>query len=252
MTYKVIVFGDLEMFLEKDPSGKRKTQYAMDRYAPVKDVMESIGIPHTEAGRININKRSDTDFFYVPCPGDLVQIYPPQPPVDVTIPDLLHPCPLDRIAFLADVNVGKLARLLRIAGFDTAGNNHLSDRQIAHIAEQERRIVLSKDRDLLKRKNITHGRLVRSVQPWDQLIETISFFGLWKRMSPFTICPVCNGRLERVEKEKIRDQLEPLTRLFHDTFRQCSQCGKIYWRGSHQKRFYDQIDKYFKKSDLGG
>jgi len=247
LTFEVIFQNSFALFLKKDLNGNRIFEYERNRYSPLKDVIESIGVPHTEVGKLLLKESAEVDFYYVPVPGDVIQVITPETPVDVTRADILRPLPLPRIAFIADVNVGKLGRLLRISGFDTRGCKSLSDTQIAEKAAREKRIVLTKDRNLLKRKIITHGRLVRSIQPWDQLEEILFFYGLRGKMKPFTMCPVCNGKLVSVNKETIEDQLEPLTRLFYENFKQCSICGRIYWEGSHKKKFEDKVQSFFQK-----
>jgi hypothetical protein len=252
LTFEVIFQNYFALFLKKDLNGDRIFEYEINRYSPLKDVIESLGVPHTEVGKLLLKESAEVDFSYVPVPGDVIQVLPPETPVDVSRADLLHPLPLPRISFMADVNVGKLGRLLRISGFDTRGCKSLSDTQIAETAAREKRIVLTKDRNLLKRRIISHGRLVRSIQPWNQLEEILFFYGLKGKMKPFTICPVCNGELLSVKKETIEDQLEPLTRLFYENFKQCSVCGRIYWEGSHRKKFEDKVQTFFQKNKNRG
>ena len=206
--------------------------YPLKRRASIKDIIEAMGIPHTEVGRIRADGR-ETDFGFIPEPGQVIQVSEAAAPFDVTRPSRLRPAPLPAVRFVVDVNVGRLAALLRVTGFDAAYENGLRDRQIARLAHEEQRIVLSKDRALLKRRKIVFGRLVRSVQPDDQLKEILWFFGLAGPYKLFTRCLLCNRILEPVEKEAILHRLEPKTKQYFNTFKICPGCSRIYWQGSH-------------------
>lgn len=161
-------------------------------------------------------------------------VYPLRAPMDVLTATLLRPDPLTGITFAVDMNVGKLATLLRMAGFDTFYKNTISDLELAEVATQQKRILLSKDKDLLKRKTVVFGYLVREVYPKKQLGEVIHLFGLRDQVKPLTRCLNCNAPLHAVGKQQILDQLEPLTKKYYNDFRRCPLCNKIYWPGSHR------------------
>jgi len=146
--------------------------------------------------------------------------------------------------FAVDMNVGKLATLLRMAGFDTFYRNYISDPELIEVAGRERRILLSKDKDLLKRKEVVFGYLVREIQPERQLAEIVQLFGLKGQFKPLSRCLRCNGLLEPVGKEEIIEQLEPLTKKYYDSFRKCHGCGKIYWPGSHRDKMLLVLNRY--------
>ena len=240
MSFRVCFHGDLDLFL-KTGSGIRK-EFPCERFTPVKDVIESMGVPHTEIGTI-MEGGEERDFLFLPEEGMSVHVFPITPPLDITRPTLLRPEPFSKVHFIADVNVGKLARLLRIAGFDTAYRNSWNDSAIASVAAREERVVLTKDRNLLKRRVISYGRLIRSVRPWEQLEEVIHFFGLSEKVSPFRRCPACNVPLQEVPKTQILDRIEPLTRLFFDEFHLCPECERIYWPGSHYHKIIRRLEK---------
>lgn len=207
-------------------------EYRLERRASIKDIVESLGIPHTEIGTIRVGSRT-TDFGFIPEPGQRIQVSEINPPFDVTRPSKLRPAPLPTTRFIVDVNVGRLAALLRLTGFDTAYGNSLDDGDIAALAHGENRVVLTKDRALLKRNKIVFGRLVRAVQPKDQLTETLQFFGLAGPYNLFSRCLRCNRKLQPVAKAAILHRLEPKTKRYFNTFKTCSDCNRIYWRGSH-------------------
>ncbi|MFP4482143.1 MAG: Mut7-C RNAse domain-containing protein [Thermovirgaceae bacterium] len=235
----LVFHGDLVDLLNKntDPGSVRE----LFRTAPVKDLVESQGIPHTEAGSIVTAEGGEKAFDYTPGSGETLHVYPHKPPVDVTKGSLLFPHPFGEIRFIVDVNVGRLAKLLRIAGFDTLYNQKWEDSEIAEKAREEERILLTRDRELLKRNAVIRGRLIRSPDPWDQFGEVVTFFGLREKIDLFSRCPKCNGPLKTVDKEEIIDQLEPLTRLMYDTFTRCPGCGQIYWCGSHHSRIREKM-----------
>jgi uncharacterized protein with PIN domain len=145
--------------------------------------------------------------------------------------------------FVVDVNLGRLARLLRLLGFDVWWSNDADDKTLADISLGEQRILLTRDRGLLKRKAITHGLFVHSQHPEEQTLEVIRRLDLRQRLAPFTRCVRCNGRLAAVSKDEVADHLEPLTRRYYEEFSRCPECGRIYWAGSHHARLVSLVDR---------
>ncbi len=235
-------WGNLKELLRPPFRGVQRVEYELSRQASVKDIVEACGVPHTEVGRLTINGR-DISFASPGVNDDLVDVYPLCPPVDVLTPTLLRPEPLTAITFAVDVNVGKLAGLLRMAGFDTFYRNYISDPALIEVAGQEQRIVLSRDKDLLKRKELVFGYLVREIYPAKQLAEVIHLFGLKEQVRPLSRCMRCNGLLQVVAKEQISDRLEPLTRKYYNCFQQCRHCRQIYWPGSHRDKLLSLLSK---------
>ncbi len=218
--------------LNRRRSTGKKIIYPLNRRASIKDIVESLGVPHTEIGSISV-EGNPVDFGFVPLKPLVITVDPIRPPFDATRPSVLRPEALKTVRFIVDVNVGKLAVLLRIAGLDTAYGNDYGDADIARMAEDEGRIVLSKDAGLLKRKQIVFGRYVRAIHPDDQLREMVDFFGLQDSRRAFSRCVRCNSELIRVEKNQILSRLEPKTKKYFHRFKLCAQCDRIYWRGSH-------------------
>ena len=241
MSGATLVFhGELQDFLPGVRDSGR-VDYALQRRASVKDVVEAVGPPHTEVGDLSING-SRSDFERILRPGDVVQVHPHNPPVDPTSATLLQPEPLDELRFIVDVNVGKLARMLRMLGFDAAYDWRWTDGHIAAVTGREGRVVLSKDRGLLKRKEIVWGRLVRAEQPGDQIREVLRFFGIDAPKAPFSRCLRCNVLLEQVDKREILHRLEPKTKKHFQRFHICPDCGRIYWQGSHHESMRSWLD----------
>ena len=186
--------------------------------------------------------RGKIDFAHIVGEAEKIEVYPLIAPMDVLHPSFLRPHPLPRLAFAVDANVGKLATLLRMAGFDTLYHNPISDPRLAALTAASSRLLLTKDKDLLKRKEIEHGRLIRAVMPERQLIEVLDLFGLRGKMRPFSRCLRCNeGILEPVDKERIIERLEPLTIKYYDRFQQCNRCGRIFWAGSHREKMEELL-----------
>jgi len=205
-----------------------------------KDLIETLGIPHTEIGRLAVNGRESGLLAPVGF-DDRVDAFPHTPPRPSPWKQAGQDAPAIGAAFIADINVAGVGKLLRLLGFDTIMDPGLDDRGITLRAREEKRVVLSRDRNLLKRRIVLFGCLVRSEGPWEQLAEVVHQYGLACFSKPFTRCVRCNTLLVPVEKEKVMDRLQPMTRLFYDSFQTCPSCERIFWRGSHTVRMLEQI-----------
>lgn len=201
----------------------------------VKDLIESLGVPHTEIDLILVNGES-VDFTYLVQAGDRISVYPVFEAIDISPIVRVRPQPLRGPRFVLDTHLGRLARYLRMLGFDTLYRNDYTDDALAHLASVDHRILLTRDPGLLKRSIITHGYRIRSSDPRQQIGEVLERFDLRGAIAPFARCLRCNTPLQVVRKEEIADQLPPRTRILYDEFRQCSTCGRVYWQGSHYRR----------------
>lgn len=222
------------------PPPRRKVSFdhELTRRTSVKDLIESFGVPHTEVEVILVNGKS-VDFSYIVQPGDRISVYPVFEGLDISPLLRLRDKPLRRPCFVADANLGQLARYLRLLGFDVVYRNDFHDREVARIASAEKRIVLTRDRALLQHRIITHGYFVRAVKPREQVREILARLDLYRELRPFTRCLRCNGELEDVDKQAVLPQLEPKTRKYYERFRRCKACGQAYWKGSH----FDRMEK---------
>ncbi len=242
-----VTFSDeFKPFLRKKNREKMVVTYCLTRKASVKDIIESLGVPHTEIGQI-VAEEKQINFDFVPDRPHNITVLPICQPFDVTSPSILRPKPLKTIRFIVDVNVGKLALLLRILGMDTRYDTMLSDKEISFLAVNEDRIVLSKDIGLLKRKQVIFGRYIRSVHPDDQLKEVLLFFGIKGRFDLFSRCPRCNKTLVPVDKKDILHRLEPKTKKYFSVFKTCIICNRIYWQGSHHDKMKKRLQTAGKK-----
>lgn len=232
-------YAELNDFLAPEQDG-RDLEYAFRGNPSVKDAIEAQGVPHAEVEAIVVNGES-VDFSYRLRDGDRVAVYPVFESFDVGPILRLRETPLRRNAFVVDVNLGKLARWLRLLGFDTLYRNDYRDAEIARISAEEGRIVLTRDRRLLHHKAVTHGYWVRSVDPEAQVAEVVRRFQLESSIRPFHRCLACNGLIHGVAKSEVLAQLEPKTRRYYDEFYRCDDCGKVYWKGPHFTRLEDTV-----------
>lgn len=230
----VIFHGKLTDFF-KSKSEFRITQFQLREKTSLKHIVEALGVPHPEVGKILVNQQ-EVDSTFHPLPGDLINIYPTQMDQQTSTGN----CP----KFILDNHLGKLTTYLRLLGIDAGYNPDFEDADIAQIAAEQNRTVLTRDRGLLKRKVIQWGYCVRTNNPLSQLDEVTRQFQLAAYFKPFTRCPRCNGQLEKVAKEAIIQHLLPLTRQYYDEFSRCSQCGQIYWKGSHFDRIKPIIQRF--------
>jgi len=220
--------------------------YPFNGTPSIKDAVEAIGIPHTEVDLILVNSNS-VGFGYQLQPGDRVSVYPVFESLDIAAVTHLRPKPLREPEFILDVHLGKLARRLRMLGFDSLYRNDFHDHQLVELAQREMRIVLTRDRGLLKNKVVTHGYWIRSHQPDEQVREVIQRFDLGGRIRAFSRCRVCNGTIEIVDRKHIENLLLPKTSQYYDEFHVCVGCGRVYWEGSHYQKMKTYIERIAKQ-----
>lgn len=231
-------YGELNDFL---PPQKRQQQFSYEfSCSPaVKDAIQAVGVPQAEVFLILVNG-APTDFAYNIDINDQISVYPIITKFTIG-KNPIQRKPLQHQKFVLDCHLGKLARHLRMLGFDTLYRNDINDDEIIELSAQEDRIVLTRDLAILKCNAVTHGYYPRSQDPGQQLEEIIKRFDLMSHAQPFSRCMDCNGHLEAVEKGVIIHKLEPQTRDHFEEFFQCDQCGKVYWKGSHYERMCEWL-----------
>ncbi|HUX51904.1 MAG TPA: Mut7-C RNAse domain-containing protein [Spirochaetia bacterium] len=236
-------YQELNDFLPQQQRGQSRV-YSYTGHPSVKDAIEAQGVPHTEVDLVIVDGAAgagvSVDFDYQMVDGDRVAVYPVFESLDITGTSLLRPAPLRETRFVVDVHLGKLARLLRLMGFDTYYANDLTDAEIAMRSKVGHRIVLTRDQGLLKRSIIDHGYWVRSQNSEAQAVEVVRRFDLALNVHPFTRCPACNGTLVEVAADKVADAVPQRSRAAV-SFAECDGCGKIYWPGSHRPRIVATI-----------
>ncbi len=238
-------YEELNDFLAKERQ-KRSFTYQFSGNPTIKDAIEACGVPHPEVEIILVNGISE-GFEYHLKDGDRIAIYPIFESLDISPLIVLRDKPLRKTKFIVDVNLGKLARYLRMLGFDTLNDRTYSDKEIIRLSLQDRRIILTRDQNLLKHRIVTHGYWLRATNPFEQLNEILHRLDLISRISPFTRCIDCNGLLNTVDKKDILNLVPPRTAKYYTEFYQCASCKKIYWPGSHYLKMQEKIDRLRKK-----
>ncbi|MEJ2174261.1 MAG: Mut7-C RNAse domain-containing protein [bacterium] len=205
----------------------------IDRARSAKDAIESLGVPHTEVGGLAIDGRA-ADLGALLRGGEHVEV---TACADDAAPAQETP------RFVADVHLGKLARHLRLAGFDCLWSPDWDDDALVSVAVADDRIVLTRDKGILRRRAVTRGRFVRAVESEAQLAEVVRAFGLRAQLQPFSRCRECNVPLEDVAKSAVEESLPEKVRALYTRFKRCAGCGRVYWEGTHFERLRGVLER---------
>jgi uncharacterized protein with PIN domain len=205
-----------------------------------KDFLESFGVPHTEVDLILVNGVS-TGFDRLVLPGDRISVYPVFESFDIAWEVRVRPQPLRDSKFVLDVHLGRLAAYLRMLGFDAWYRSFATDEELAEVSSAEQRILLTRDRGLLKRGEVTHGYWLRVTDSRRQLTEVVGRFDLARMIRPFTRCMACNALLADIAKDRVLGLVPPRAAESFEEFRRCPDCRRIYWKGSHYRRMESWI-----------
>ncbi len=222
---------------------KKVFPYQFNGKPSVKNTIETIGVPHPEIDLILVNGES-VGFEYQLKGEEQVSVYPVFESFDISPVLRLRAKPLRKTRFVVDVNLGKLAKKLRLLGFDTLFRNNLEDDEIVRISLNEKRIILTRDIGILKYSEVTHGYFIRSDDPKTQLDEVIDRLHLKGSFKPFTRCSQCNDHLKRVPKRNLFDKVPNDTLQYYKIFWECNGCGQIYWQGSHFDKINDWLNRF--------
>lgn len=224
------------------PAARRKVSFVQTFYGTpaVRDVIQAMGVPHTAIDLVLVNGRS-VDFGHRLRGGERVAVYPVFERLDITPLVRLRPAPLRRPRFAVDVHLGKLARDLRLLGFDTAYRSDWDDADIIDCALAEGRVILTRDVGVLKHSRVTHGYWVRGARPAAQLPEVLRALQLAPGAKPFTRCLACNGLIEPAGKDALAGRVDQRILARHSRFWQCRECAKVYWRGSHFRQMMQRL-----------
>lgn len=233
-------YGELNDFLARARRGHAFSTPCA-REATTKHMIEALGVPHTEVELILVNGES-SGLERLLEEGDRIAVYPRFASFDLGALARLQDRPPGRMRFVADAHLGGLARLLRMAGFDTIYANTIHDDEIEERAMEEGRVVLTRDRELLKRRGIDYGCYVRALHAQAQLEQVFRRYGLAERARPFTLCLHCNAPLRSVPKAEVLDRLPPTVRALQQEFNTCDCCHRVYWKGSHWKRMAGMLE----------
>ncbi len=222
-------------------------QIRFDVSPTAKSAIEAFGVPHVEVARID-RAGEEMQFSDRISPDDRIAVYPVFRTFEIARAGigwggLSHP-----LRFLADIHLRKLARLLRLLGIDTEIGQ--TDADLSSESILSRRVLLTRDRQLLMRRELAHGYWVRSTDPIAQVVEVARRFRLAPQMKRLQRCSVCNGVLHPVAKNEVESRLPPKTARWLDRYMQCERCGKLYWRGTHMERINRMLDRV--ASELSG
>jgi uncharacterized protein with PIN domain len=234
-------YEELNDFLPEERR-KRAIAVEVDRARSVKDAIESQGVPHTEVDLVIVDGRS-VDFAHLLRGGERVAVYPMFESLDIAPLVRLRPRALRDPRFVADTHLGKLARHLRMAGFDTLYGNDWDDDRIVGLAAAERRTILTRDRAMLRRREVERGYCVRAVESEAQLAEVISRLQLEGLVRPFTRCRECNVLLEDVAREAVAEGVPEKVRGLYQRYKRCPSCARVYWEGSHYARMRGILER---------
>jgi uncharacterized protein len=238
-TVRLNLHGDLDFFLRSGARG-RSVERTLSEKTAVKDVIESCGVPHPEVDLILVNGNA-VDFHYGIATAADIELYPVGNSSTLFTEERLQVA--TNTTFVADGHLGRLARNLRVLGFDVAYDPLAEDRQLLEIMERENRALLTRDRRLLMHAVVKTGYFPRSQNADEQTVEVIRRFNLLDSIAPFTRCVRCNGPLRNVSKAEIVERLEPLTKIYYEQFRRCTDCEQIYWPGSHFLKLQKRIEQ---------
>ncbi len=233
-------YEELNDFLAR-PLRRRAFECECARDATAKHMIEALGVPHTEVELILVNDES-VGFDHPLANGDRVAVYPKFEALDIRPLLRVRAEPLRETRFIADAHLGGLAQLLRLAGFDTLYDNGYADDAIEALAASEQRIVLTRDRELLKRRTITHGCYVRTLKPHAQLQEIFARLDLAASARPFRLCLTCNAPLHAIGRDAVRTRVPHGVFERHARFATCDVCQRVFWEGSHWQRMRALMD----------
>lgn len=233
-------YEELNDFLPENRRKKRFVHHFRER-ASIKDMIESFGIPHTEVDLILVDNES-VDFNFIVEGGERISVYPVFESINIRSASKVRPEPLRETRFVVDTHLGKLARILRMLGFDSLYRKELTPDEIISKSLAERRIILSRSRDLLKRKEVTHGYCLTSTDPEEQARLVLKRFDLRENLHPFTRCMECNSPLEKLPRERAGAMVPGDVLARQREFKWCPACNKAYWKGSHFQKMAERIE----------
>ncbi|MFE4858918.1 Mut7-C RNAse domain-containing protein [Streptomyces sp. NPDC056670] len=231
---------ELRLFV---PAKRREgpSSFVTDGVSTLGHVVESLGVPLTEAGRLFADGR-EVPVSHIPTAGETVEVRAVDRPQKV---------PGAPLRFLLDVHLGTLARRLRLLGVDAAYESEdIGDPALAALSAREQRVLLSRDRGLLHRRELWAGAYVYSHRTEEQLRDVLGRFT--PVLAPWTRCTACNAPLREADKEAVGDRLEDGTRSTYEVFAECGSCERVYWRGAHHAALEAIVDEAVREFGAAG
>jgi len=232
------------------PPERRKRTFAWEvaPRATLGAVVDGLGVPR---GTIDLAlvDGAPVGLDHRVCDGERVALYPVFEAFDVGMVTRLPGRPLRRTRFVLDVHLGRLARYLRLLGFDCLYRNDAADDELAVVSAAEGRILLSRDRGLVGRRDLRHAYLVTETLPRVQAVEVVRRLDLTSQVRPFHRCLICNGAVVSATVDEVADRVPPWVRENDTGYRRCPDCGRVYWRGTHWRRMARLIEAILRDAE---
>lgn len=242
-------YEELNDFLH--PENRKKTFLSIiDTPKTIKQLINSFGIPDVEVDLVLANSHS-VPFSYLLKDGDYVSVYPKFESFDISSVTEIRNKPLRNLNFILDVHLGKLAKYLRMLGFDTLYQNNYTDQHLIRLSKESGRVLLTRDKALLNVKQVTRGYWVKNNNAINQIKEVVNRFHLLPLAKPFSRCLKCNAKVQNIDKRLLKNIVSPNIYSQYSEFSECTGCGNVFWKGSHYRSMVRFIEK-LKKMDLGG
>lgn len=228
--------------LNKLVSSKFQNEFEYNFLLPttVKDIIESLGIPHTEISLILLDGHS-VGWNAKIKNNSRISFFPFFHSFDISKLSMVYIIP-KKLKFICDVHLGKLAKYLRILGFDCLYRNNLSDEEIINTGVKEKRIILTMDRGILKNSRVKYGALIVNKKLKDQLIELNDRFEIYSKAKILSRCIICNKKLIKVNRKKASEKFKYLEDRHYKEFLYCKECKRIYYKGSHYKKMLNFLE----------
>ena len=154
------------------------------------------------------------------------------------------------LKFIVDINVGKLAKWLRMMGYDALSFDGSDDGQMVAMALAEGRVILTRDTQIMRRRVVTNGQLkailIQSDEPEQQMRQVVETLTLDCQFRPFTVCLECNQLLEKRSKQEVQARVPPYVFKTQGQYMECPSCHRIYWRGTHWEAMTKKLEKFIK------
>lgn len=231
--------GDLPLFVRPN-RGVPEIVRQLGEKTSVKDAIEACGVPHPEIDLILVDGQPVV-FSHQLERKATIEVFPVSGAPKQFADSFLQRRKIDR--FIADGHLGKLTRDLRLLGIDVAYPQLASDAELVAIAVGESRALLTRDRPLLMHAAVRDGYYPRSQLAEEQTREVIQRFELRPLVTPFRRCLNCNGLLAAISKAEVIDRLQPLTKIYYESFRRCEQCQQVFWSGSHFEKLQVRVER---------
>ena len=240
---QIILHDSLTDFISLDTENRLSIEVNFELSPAAKDILEARGIPHTAVFKIKVNESPQVLDYNIKN-GDIIEAFP----YEMVDPDEFDPVFSSPDSFIEDGHLSKLGGYLRLMGLDTLIEKEMTEKEIISFSNKEKRMILTRDLGLLKNGSAEYGYWIRSTNPEQQLLEAFRRFNLKEQIKPFTLCMECNGELNPVDLEEVRNRVPPKVQEWCDEYQQCSKCKKVYWKGSHYDKLKAKVENVLQRT----